>query len=78
MSSSEVENLESLRTIAEELGIEPNTLSRWAEPSRKLNFPTPRRRLGRYALYDRNEVKEWVALWIKVSKNMNGGGHLNA
>lgn len=73
----DLDNLYSLRTIAEKLGVEPNTLSRWAEPSRHLDFPTPKEKLGRYNLYDFDEVERWVFLWQKINGNLGRGDDLN-
>lgn len=55
-------------------------LRRWAEPVRDIGFPEPKRKLGKYSLYDKDEVVEWVILWMKISiklgnKKLNGGRH---
>ena len=63
-------HLDTLPNIAERLKININTMNRWAERGRKLGFPEPVRRLGRYRLYNADEVEEWVVLWMKISKNL--------
>ena len=66
------DKLQTLPAIAERLDININTLNRWAEASRRNDFPEPVQRLGRYRLYDSEKVEEWVYLWLKINQNFNG------
>lgn len=70
MSQTHLDNLAQLGDIADELGIPRKRLARWAEPHRKIDFPKVKRQMGKYRLYDKTEVKEWVYLWMKISKNL--------
>lgn len=71
-------HLDTLANIAQDLMVEfdvtYNQLYRWSEHDRKLDFPKPVRQQGKYKLYDRREVAEWVYLWLKISKNMGNKG----
>lgn len=62
--------LDTLPNIAERLGIDIKQMNRWAERNRKLDFPQPIKRLGKYRLYDADKVEEWVILWLKINKNL--------
>lgn len=68
-SDPEPEELDTLRTIAEDLGLTLAQMNRWAEPSRDIGFPEPAEVLGRYKLYNRAQVTRWVELWRRIQKN---------
>lgn len=68
------ENVDTLANIANELGIKPNRLIRWSDTDRNIGFPKPIQTMGRFKLYDKKEIEEWIYLWEKVTKNMHGNG----
>lgn len=70
-------HLETLPNIAANIGVNINTMNRWAERSRKNDFPEPIRVQGRYKLYDQDAVAEWVYLWQKINKNFGQASKLN-
>lgn len=63
-------HLASLADIALDLGMNVHQLERWAEKGKKNDFPDPDVVLGRYKLYDKEKVAEWVHLWRKINKNL--------
>lgn len=74
----EYEHIMSLADIAEYLPeVTPNQLYRWSEPERDNGFPEVKEVIGRYRLYDRNEVLRWVVLYKKATKNLGRGRELN-
>lgn len=52
-------------------------LNRWSETGRNNGFPEPKETLGKYRLYDRDEVIKWVYLWTKVNKGLGRFGRKN-
>lgn len=63
-SDSEVTEIDGLLTragVAAELGIEPNSVTRYTVGGidRLRPFPQPVRKIGRTRLWDREEVREW-------------------
>lgn len=63
-------HLDTLANIAKDLGINVNTMNRWAERGRKHDFPEPERYQGRFRLYNREHVEEWVYLHLKITRNL--------
>lgn len=65
-TDSEVTEIDGLLTragVAAELGIEPNSVTRYAVGGidRLRPFPAPARKVGRTRLWDRDEIREWGA-----------------
>lgn len=78
MDDSDYDNIMPLADIAEYIdGISARQLLRWAEKGRSNGFPGPKETLGKYKLYDRDEVLKWVFLWKKVNKRLGRGKELN-
>lgn len=42
------------------------------------HFPKPKKIMGKYKLYDADEVEEWVTLWRRATVNLGRGDELNA
>lgn len=63
---------ESYMKLSEIVEYIPNVtltqLNRWSEDGRNIGFPEPKERLGRFKLYDRDEVLKWVFLWQKATR----------
>lgn len=73
--TKEYENWMTLSDIVEYIpDIKLSQLNRWSEPGRGVGFPSPKQTIGRYRLYDRDEVIKWVYLWQKVNKNLGRFG----
>lgn len=68
LPTEDLDKWDSLPTIATELGINVKDLYRWASRS-KTDFPQPIR-VGRYKLYEKDQVKAWVILWLKVNPRL--------
>ncbi len=65
-----------LSQASERLGIHKSQLYRWSTAN--LDFPSPIRTLGKYKLYDYNEIVEWLYYWQKIrdylgNKELNNG-----
>jgi predicted DNA-binding transcriptional regulator AlpA len=73
----EVEWYDSLANIGEKLNISSDQMNRWAEEGRNNGFPEPVTKLGRFKVYDEREVVAWIDLWLRLTKKMNRGEHLN-
>jgi hypothetical protein len=70
MNQGEVEDIWPLVTIAERIGTDPDKLKNWANKSDTNGFPTPKKSLGRYNLYDLGEVREWYTYWQRITDTM--------
>lgn len=74
ISDDRMENLEPINVIARELGESEKQLTSWATRRETNDFPPPIVTMGRYHLYDKVQVKNWVRLWKKVNASMGNKG----
>lgn len=72
-----VDRLFPIRTIAEELDVDLNQMHSWAH-GRNNGFPQVAKRLGRYTLYDIDEVRDWYTLYKRVTAGQGRGEALNS
>ena len=71
----EYHSWEPLFEIADMIpGITYKQLSEWEKRRKTNGFPEPKQVQGRHRFYDPEEIKRWVHLHLKVTKNMIGNG----
>ena len=76
MSTRDVDGYWPVKALAEKLGESEKQMTNWASQTRNNGFPFGRK-VGRYWLYDIEEVKEWLFLYKRATNNMKRGEHLN-
>lgn len=75
MTKQEYESWEQLREIAGMLpGVSYGQLTNWESRRPSNGFPEPTQVQGRYKFYDPAEIKKWVFLHRKATKNWRGQG----
>jgi hypothetical protein len=57
--------------LCEILDINPPTLNNWIARRDTTDFPEHVDQIGKYKFYDIREVRSWLELWMKATKNMN-------
>lgn len=73
MEWHEYESWEPLFEIADMIsGVTAKQLSNWESKRKSNGFPKPKQTQGPHRFYDPDEVKQWVHLHLKVTKNMRG------
>jgi len=72
-----VDRLFPIRTIAEQLDVPLGQMQNWAHASNN-GFPQVAKRIGRYTLYDIDEVRDWLVLWKRVTVGQGRGEELNS
>ena len=69
-----MDDIYTLKQIKEmllpEIDISYNQLHKW-QGTPTTDFPKPVKQLSRYKFYDLAEVREWVTLWLRATKNMS-------
>lgn len=53
------------------------TFQEWERKRESTGFPEPATTLGKYKLYDINEVEDWYILWTRVTARLGRGDALN-
>lgn len=81
MPHDELDSLWPLRDVAERLNkefgddfVQLHNLQVWEERRNKNDFPTPKRKIGRFNFYDYDQVREWVILWKRATGRMGNPG----
>ena len=78
LSEEELADLATLSTLAKELGLTETQIRAWERRSAANGFPAPKQSLGKYHIYSRTEVSEWLQLWKIVKENFRRGEHIDA
>jgi hypothetical protein len=71
------DRLFTLQQISSILDIAFKQLTGWEDRRNTTGFPDAKKLLGKYKLYDIEEVREWKKLWDRVTENMRGKGSKN-
>lgn len=70
------DELAQLSVIAPLAGVSISQLNEWGRRATN-DFPEPVVTLGKYKLYNKEQVIAWVSLWLKINKNMGNPGLRN-